>query len=75
MSKHFDQYRDKVELHFRNLSANEPRNVITIIWEEDQADICLSDESITKLKTVVSEINTTDNLRIDVVKVISEETI
>ena len=69
------KYRDKVELHFRNLNANEPRNVITITWEEDHADICLSDESITKLKSVVSEINTYDKLGIDEVKVIYEETI
>lgn len=69
------KYRDKVELHFRNLRGNEPINVITIIWEEDQADIWLSDESITKLKSVVSEINTDDKLAIDDVKVISEETI
>ena len=69
------KFRDKVELHFRDLKANEPRNVITIIWEEDHADKNLSDESITKLKSVVSEINTNDKLGIDEVKVISEETI
>jgi len=69
------RYRDKVELHFRNLNAIEPRNVITIIWNEDHADVCLSDGSIAKLKSVVSEINTADQLGIDELKVISEETI
>ena len=69
------KYRDKVELHFRNFDGNEPRNVITIIWEEGRATKNLSDESITKLKSVVSEINTDDKLDIDEVKVISEETI
>ena len=69
------KYRDKVELYFRNFEGNDARNVITIIWEDEHLDRSLSDESINKLKSVVYEINVADNLRIDEVKVVSEETI
>ena len=67
--------RDKAELRFRNLGGDAPRDVIIIIWEEDEAGRSLSDSSIDKLKSVVSEINKDDELKIDEVKVIYEEVI